>query len=45
MVNKLTTAEEKKDLHKAFNIINISGSGLLYPNELQTAYATIYNQY
>ena len=45
MVTNLTSAEEKKDLFKAFYILNISKSGKLTREELKIAYGNLYKDY
>ena len=45
MVTNIATAYEKKDLHTAFNILNISKNGNLTRAELKIAYGNLYKDY
>ena len=45
MVTKMTTADEKKDLYIAFNILNISKNGKLTREELKIAYGNLYKDF
>lgn len=45
MVTNLTSAEEKRDLYKAFDILNTNRDGKLTRDELKIGFETLYSDY